>query len=524
MALNKYMHPRNLYRTPPDFAKLAKSYEEFSNIAKTDVTGKVSIDFKNPHCLRVLTKCLLKSDFGLDVVIPEDRLVPTLPLRLNYILWIEDLLTAIGRTDNIKGLDIGTGACAIYPLLAAVKNKWKMVGTESDQESLQKAQENIERNNLQDLIQLSKNSTPTLLEYLFSEDGIEAFDFCMCNPPFYSTVQELCESRSPARLPPKNGFTGSPQELITEGGELAFCRKMIKESQVYKDKVLIFSTMVGHKFNLKELAMDLKAEGIRHTTTEFCQGRVTRWGLAWTYQDYDLDKLVPGRDKLRKKSVPIVYLLPEIKGQPYNFNTVSEKLLDIINKLKLKYKILNKKGNQLSLDIQATENTWSNQRRKRRMMKLQQNDAKKPKLDEGSDTVDAACTTTSAEINNDAANLNSSEHLVPQQNNSGKSISILNKNNNGMPSIDMPEDANKSEETKSIKSSQEPAVTSSSKNSDFSEYLGDNASDSKEPIVHSFFKLLKKDDDILLEMEFLDGTAGKEGVHQIMQYIKNNWK
>lgn len=49
--------------------------------------------------------------------------------------------------------------------------------------------------------------------------------------------------------------------------------------------------MVGHKYNLKELTIDLKADGIKYTTTEFCQGRVTRWGLAWTYQDYDFSKI-----------------------------------------------------------------------------------------------------------------------------------------------------------------------------------------------------------------------------------------
>lgn len=47
---------------------------------------------------------------------------------------------------------LGTGACAIYPLLAAVKNKWNMVGTESDMESFSKAEENIQNNNLQELI------------------------------------------------------------------------------------------------------------------------------------------------------------------------------------------------------------------------------------------------------------------------------------------------------------------------------------------------------------------------------------
>lgn len=72
-----------------------------------DITGKITIDFKDAKSLRILTKCLLKSDFNLDVDIPEDRLVPTLPLRLNYILWIEDLLNAIKKGGNVWGLDIG---------------------------------------------------------------------------------------------------------------------------------------------------------------------------------------------------------------------------------------------------------------------------------------------------------------------------------------------------------------------------------------------------------------------------------
>lgn len=35
MAMNKFMHPRNIYNTPADFAKLAEEFEEFRAIAKT---------------------------------------------------------------------------------------------------------------------------------------------------------------------------------------------------------------------------------------------------------------------------------------------------------------------------------------------------------------------------------------------------------------------------------------------------------------------------------------------------------
>ena len=48
---------------------------------------------------------MLKDDFDLDVLMPLDRLIPTIPLRLNYILWLEDILN--GHAENIKGIDIG---------------------------------------------------------------------------------------------------------------------------------------------------------------------------------------------------------------------------------------------------------------------------------------------------------------------------------------------------------------------------------------------------------------------------------
>lgn len=34
MSLNKFMHPRNLYRTPPNFKELAINFPEFRQFAK----------------------------------------------------------------------------------------------------------------------------------------------------------------------------------------------------------------------------------------------------------------------------------------------------------------------------------------------------------------------------------------------------------------------------------------------------------------------------------------------------------
>jgi methyltransferase len=69
----------------------------------------VTIDFKNEEALRALTTTLLQKDFGLRVEIPLNRLIPTLPLRLNYLLWIEDLmhLSVNLREEEGRGVDIG---------------------------------------------------------------------------------------------------------------------------------------------------------------------------------------------------------------------------------------------------------------------------------------------------------------------------------------------------------------------------------------------------------------------------------
>nr|XP_004932187.1 U6 small nuclear RNA (adenine-(43)-N(6))-methyltransferase isoform X2 [Bombyx mori] len=433
MAMNRFMHPRNIYKTPPDFIQLAKDFSEFSKITKTDVTGKVTIDFKDPQSLRVLTKC--------------------------------------------------TGACAIYPLLAAVKNQWLMYGTETDANSLKVAQENIQKNNLQDLIKLKINTTSSIIDYLFTENETVYYDFCMCNPPFYSTMMELWESRSPARPPPKNGFTGSPQELITEGGELEFCRKLIAESKKYCYNILIFTSMIGHKFNLAQLIDDLKSDNINYTHTEFCQGRVTRWGLAWTFHDYDLLQLLPPRDKPRKKIQPLVFLLPELPNCTYDLASASNKVKTILDRLGIAYEVVEKRGNTIKIDMVAKVNTWSNQRRKRRQEKRMQEETDVKKMKSNNLELNDMKNGSFEITENTSSHVQSNAELVVNK--------VIEKNN---------EDSNA---VRSTESEQEGL-------------LGIQ--------VRAVLKIFKKDNEILLETEFINGTLGKEGLHQIVQFIKNNWK
>ena len=116
------MHSRNRYTgKKPDFGELA----EFRPSLKPFLTQKndpstqpysFSLDFSKPEALRELACALLERDFGIKLEIPLDKLIPTVPLRLNYIHWLEDLLSeanggddypSIPKGASVVGIDIG---------------------------------------------------------------------------------------------------------------------------------------------------------------------------------------------------------------------------------------------------------------------------------------------------------------------------------------------------------------------------------------------------------------------------------
>jgi len=49
MSLNAFVHPRNPYRQRPDFNALAKEFPAFKAVAKTDLSGKINLDFRFDH-------------------------------------------------------------------------------------------------------------------------------------------------------------------------------------------------------------------------------------------------------------------------------------------------------------------------------------------------------------------------------------------------------------------------------------------------------------------------------------------
>lgn len=115
--------------------------------------GKVAFAFDNVDALRIFSKTLLHHYFGINLEIPENCLVPTIPLRLNYILWLQDLAQSMSITDNdVYVIDIGAGATCIYGLLMHKIRNWKVLALESNENNLKAAENNIQLNRMQDFI------------------------------------------------------------------------------------------------------------------------------------------------------------------------------------------------------------------------------------------------------------------------------------------------------------------------------------------------------------------------------------
>lgn len=73
-------------------------------------------------------------------------------------------------------------------------------------------------------VQKSYSGTLMLLGVII--DG-ERFEFCMCNPPFLVRMEEV-------GLNPKSVYSGTREEMVRPGGELAFITHIIEDSVVLK--------------------------------------------------------------------------------------------------------------------------------------------------------------------------------------------------------------------------------------------------------------------------------------------------
>ncbi|KAI0101479.1 hypothetical protein GGR51DRAFT_330285 [Nemania sp. FL0031] len=280
---------RNLYSTEPNFARLGLKYPELGAMLKDGAY----LNFADPAAVMQLTKTLLLDHFGLRVHLPADRLCPPVPNRHNYILWLKDLIDSTSSSYSEKyepgrrvtGLDIGTGASLIYPLLGCVQRPaWHFVATDIDAESLASARTNARQNNLASRIRiLERTASEPLLP--LDDLGIHTIDFAMTNPPFYASDTELLDLAAQKSQPPHSACTGAAVEMVCEGGEVRFVERMIEESLALRGRVQWYTAMLGKQSSLEVLLDVLAKHKINNfAVTTFIQGGKTRrWALGWSF-------------------------------------------------------------------------------------------------------------------------------------------------------------------------------------------------------------------------------------------------
>lgn len=294
----KTLHSRNPHNERYDFNALIKSYptlEEFVSLNKYD---DLSIDFSNPQAVLALNKALLVHFYAIkNWEIPENYLCPPIPGRADYIHNLADLLAGsnngvIPTGGRIMGLDVGIGANCIYPIIGNRAYGWNFVGSDIDLVSIESVKSLVNKNEtLQGSIQCKiQTNGDDIFNGIIDEK--DTFDFTVCNPPFHKSKKEatLGSKRKVENLTKKEvkkptlNFGGKSSELWCEGGEVAFIKKMIKQSVTYGHNCFWFTTLVSKKENLREIQKSLKSvKPFVIKIIEMKQGQKISRILAWTF-------------------------------------------------------------------------------------------------------------------------------------------------------------------------------------------------------------------------------------------------
>ncbi|KAJ7634629.1 S-adenosyl-L-methionine dependent methyltransferase [Roridomyces roridus] len=354
------MHPRNPYRAPPDFRELAKAYSPLQPCLLDVPGGGASINFKDELSQRRLTEALLHRDFGLSLELPENRLCPPVPNRLNYVLWIQDILRASfgRRVGRVVGVDVGTGASAIYPLLSCkLDADWSFIATDVDEVSLRYARSNVERNGLGDRIQILATTAEAPI---FAALRDRRVDFTMCNPPFYSSHQEVAASAEAKEFEPNAVCTGADVEMITPGGESAFVRRMVEESVELGERCCWYTSMLGKLSSVTEVVAAFREREIEnYGITEFIQGSTRRWAVVWSFSDLRLPDstariTTPKLQSLMPPRNTLVQSFPSSGQRVEALNDVLHGVLESVDGARVASSEVD-----IPFIITATKNTWS---------------------------------------------------------------------------------------------------------------------------------------------------------------------
>lgn len=295
------LHPRNRHQGWYDLPALARACPALKAYIIRAADGSSTLDFSQPHAVMTLNQALLLQQYGVrGWTLPEGYLCPPVPGRADYIHAMADLLGEshdgkIPTGEQLVGLDIGTGANLIYPLLGRVEYQWRFVGSDIDTAALNSAASILAANPaLASGIELRHQDRPGHL-FRGVVGAQEHFDFTLCNPPFHASQAEAAAGsqrkwrnlgKQPAGRQPLLNFGGQSNELTCEGGEAGFLTRMIEESATLPGQVFWFTSLVSQAAHLPALQarlQSLAATDVR--VIPMAQGQKLSRLLAWTFLD-----------------------------------------------------------------------------------------------------------------------------------------------------------------------------------------------------------------------------------------------
>ncbi|KAI0926636.1 hypothetical protein AcV7_005525 [Taiwanofungus camphoratus] len=335
---------------------------------------------------------------NISLTIPDDRLCP--PVSLYAIKSgssrKKDIVEATFKALNlkpegrVKGIDIGTGASAIYPLLGCRTDpRWSFVATDVDEKSLSFARLNVRRNGLEGRISVMQSDIqgPILLPLferrilrhasdeqlqinIASTSGSEVdFDFIMCNPPFYSSREDMVHSAEAKEFGATAVCTGADIEMITPGGEGVFVSRMIRESVGIGSRCRWYTSMLGKMSSLIEVVALLREHKIEnYGCTEFVQGQTRRWAIAWSFGDIRLpDPLA----RIGNPSLRTVMPARNTLQQTYPQAPSTDRLADVVSAVLgaidhvSVHPLFDAEHGALDLIVSAALDTWSRAARRK---------------------------------------------------------------------------------------------------------------------------------------------------------------
>lgn len=307
-------HPRNQHKGHYNLGALAATNPALKPLIVIDRQGEKTLDFADPTSVRELNRALLQAQYGIsNWDIPEGYLCPPIPGRADMIHAIADLLGEshdghIPTGEGITGLDIGTGANLIYPLLGQHEYRWRFVGSDIDPAALDNAQRILKANPGADKrisLRLQADAEQVFQGIIAAD---EQFDFTLCNPPFHASrgdanaaaqrkwnkLHRASKKADPEHVAqireageePKLNFGGQNNELICAGGEAGFLSRLIDDSSQFAKQVFWFSTLVSKGTLVGELEARIRALGATDVrVVTLLQGQKQSRLLAWTFLD-----------------------------------------------------------------------------------------------------------------------------------------------------------------------------------------------------------------------------------------------